>query len=94
MMKRKFSTLLLMFFSMGMIALGTLSCATPAVKKPDIKKPSPSSTQGSSQSNQTVTDKSKVLESTPRPLDKTVVVVTDSVTKDSTVVTPSPTPGN
>ncbi len=49
-MKLKFSKLLLMFFSTGLLALGAMSCATPAVKKPDIKKPSPTDTHQGGQS--------------------------------------------
>ena len=86
-MKLKFSKLLLMFFSTGLLALGTMSCATPAVKKPDIKKPSPTDTHQGGQSSGTLKEKTAVKDITPKgtlrpdtltyPNQDTIVVVED-----------------
>ena len=54
-MKHRLSSLLLMLFSAGMLAIGAVSCATPAVKKPDIKPTPNHGSQTTSTTNTTST---------------------------------------
>lgn len=89
-MKLKFSKLILMFFSAGLLALGTMSCATPAVKKPDIKKPSPSGTNQGGQTASTMKEKGALKEMTPKGTLRPDTIT--NINQDTIVVVKVPTP--
>ena len=70
-MKDRLSSLLLMLFSAGMLAICATSCATPAVKKPDVNRPTQN--QGSQTANTTNTSnttKATTKSTTAKPLKK------------------------